>query len=729
MELTKKQIVIIVGVILIIFVIIKISEKKEHAGSLGNWQCINGIDSPVKRIDGDIACMSSDGVGCIWGSCTDPSKQISNPNFLKCGNMHKELYGITGYDTDHWCNFANNQIEASPTPAPTPETYLGDLQVVGKGNKATVGVDSSRILTDAEKQNFSSYVVNSVENVIRNLPEKYVARFTTINKNGFLHIISTTIDNKPASFFISFIITNNTIKFNILSLDKDVSIITDATSTRIQNNTDNNSIIEVTGDNLIELIDTTNNNNNDMSLKIYGNENLFQLEITQLFTILYENTGGLQSTSTNNNVGISSSEFYNYQQINIQDNQIKGTGTYRNIFKGLVNTMNTSISYIIRSYKENPVPPSPTSAPTSATQEWVKKGCFMDNRTGERVIPKYTDVNGNTTPWATYYGESEILSKCKNLATSRGHNLIGMQDNGACFTSDKSVNYNQYGPVKPGSGFTCGNNETGAAYTNVVYILEDPRNPSQIPTEISTPATNSAPSPAPNSASNVTGTLTGYMRGDVYGNLRGNNARLEVLNNKIVLFDNNNNTIWESTNLSDKSNGNLTGNLTGDVIGNLTGNVRGNVTGNLTGDVIGNAIGNVTGDVRGNVTGNLTGDVIGNNSTLKVLNNKLLLVDNTGNTIWESTSPAKTWQYIGCFGDNNTARAIPGGLRRVNKNNANTECRNIARSKNHDLYAIQYGGDACSTGPKTTQYYKYSTSGNCKNMSGGTLANDVFIYQ
>jgi hypothetical protein len=56
---------------------------------------------------------------------------------------------------------------------------------------------------------------------------------------------------------------------------------------------------------------------------------------------------------------------------------------------------------------------------------------------------------------------------------------MGVQFNGACFTSDKSVNYNQFGPVK--TGFTCGDNGTGGSWTNNIYILEDPKNPSQIP--------------------------------------------------------------------------------------------------------------------------------------------------------------------------------------------------------------------------------------------------------
>jgi hypothetical protein len=112
------------------------------------------------------------------------------------------------------------------------------------------------------------------------------------------------------------------------------------------------------------------------------------------------------------------------------------------------------------------------------------------NSDANRVIPPYTDASGNSTKFTDYRNQSDVLNKCKNLAISRGHNLIGMQHNGACFTSNKSVNYNQFGPVTPGSGFECGNNETGGAATNIIYILEDPTNPSQIPAY-------QAPAPAP----------------------------------------------------------------------------------------------------------------------------------------------------------------------------------------------------------------------------------------
>jgi hypothetical protein len=136
-----------------------------------------------------------------------------------------------------------------------------------------------------------------------------------------------------------------------------------------------------------------------------------------------------------------------------------------------------------------------------------------------------------------------------------------------------------------------------------------------------------------------------------------------------------------------------------------------------------NVPGTLTGTLIGDVIGNVTGDVIGNNSRLKIANNKLLLVDNTGNTIWESP----TWKPIGCFADD-AARTIPGGYTRVDVNYPHRACENLAKSKNHDLYAIQ-DRNACFTNAKYVPYNRKGTSPMCRNGTGGPYANDVYIYQ
>lgn len=54
---------------------------------------------------GNVQCASKNGRDCLWG-VTDsrklPSENQMQP--LMCGQIHKNLYGITGYDTrGHWC--------------------------------------------------------------------------------------------------------------------------------------------------------------------------------------------------------------------------------------------------------------------------------------------------------------------------------------------------------------------------------------------------------------------------------------------------------------------------------------------------------------------------------------------------------------------------------------------------------------------------------------------------
>jgi hypothetical protein len=50
--------------------------------------------------------MSRDGKTCSY-KCPDVTQD--NPdNPLNCGQAHKKIYGITGYDTpNHWCSIAD----------------------------------------------------------------------------------------------------------------------------------------------------------------------------------------------------------------------------------------------------------------------------------------------------------------------------------------------------------------------------------------------------------------------------------------------------------------------------------------------------------------------------------------------------------------------------------------------------------------------------------------------
>lgn len=78
------------------------------------WRCYPGFTPPMRRNkQGDIECMSSDGVGCMWaGDCAPKlNTPASAVKSLACGENHKKLYGGTGYDTPtHWCSKVRDMI-------------------------------------------------------------------------------------------------------------------------------------------------------------------------------------------------------------------------------------------------------------------------------------------------------------------------------------------------------------------------------------------------------------------------------------------------------------------------------------------------------------------------------------------------------------------------------------------------------------------------------------------
>jgi len=63
---------------------------------------------------GDPACASYDGGGCLWGLTYDQI-DFSKLKPLVCGQAHKAMWGVTGYeDPKHWCSLARKQ---------TPDRY------------------------------------------------------------------------------------------------------------------------------------------------------------------------------------------------------------------------------------------------------------------------------------------------------------------------------------------------------------------------------------------------------------------------------------------------------------------------------------------------------------------------------------------------------------------------------------------------------------------------------
>lgn len=78
----------------------------DPAKSVQKWRCYPGIDTPLKRVGKDVACLSSNGRDCHWGSCHN-NTQIPEDNQLRplvCGDMHNRTWGSRGYDNpNHWC--------------------------------------------------------------------------------------------------------------------------------------------------------------------------------------------------------------------------------------------------------------------------------------------------------------------------------------------------------------------------------------------------------------------------------------------------------------------------------------------------------------------------------------------------------------------------------------------------------------------------------------------------
>ena len=84
----------------------------------GPWKCLPGINVPLKKnAQGDVQCMSHDGVGCLWrgseGECNALIANVPEASIrpLVCGEMHARHYGGGGYDNPgHWCARARNTL-------------------------------------------------------------------------------------------------------------------------------------------------------------------------------------------------------------------------------------------------------------------------------------------------------------------------------------------------------------------------------------------------------------------------------------------------------------------------------------------------------------------------------------------------------------------------------------------------------------------------------------------
>lgn len=78
---------------------------------LGNWNCnaMKDIGTIIRYYHGDIQCISTNSVNCIWNAKLEECGTLvslfgMDKYALSCGEMHMRIHGTFGYGyPDHWC--------------------------------------------------------------------------------------------------------------------------------------------------------------------------------------------------------------------------------------------------------------------------------------------------------------------------------------------------------------------------------------------------------------------------------------------------------------------------------------------------------------------------------------------------------------------------------------------------------------------------------------------------
>jgi hypothetical protein len=112
--------IIVVLIIIIIAAVVAVTVSKKRAADLvaaqAQWRCVAGYNTPVRYINGDVQCLSTDGINCMYvpdaAGCVSTLSNIpANINPLSCGADHLAKWGSTGYDNpQHWCNTGKTGI-------------------------------------------------------------------------------------------------------------------------------------------------------------------------------------------------------------------------------------------------------------------------------------------------------------------------------------------------------------------------------------------------------------------------------------------------------------------------------------------------------------------------------------------------------------------------------------------------------------------------------------------
>jgi hypothetical protein len=98
-----------------------------------NWSILKIDNSYIvarKNSSGDAEALYNDATNILWYSSEKDAAQalsnstLSNMKPLACGETHKSVHGVTGYDDpSHWCTQLRAPLGLPPT-APVPSTYI-----------------------------------------------------------------------------------------------------------------------------------------------------------------------------------------------------------------------------------------------------------------------------------------------------------------------------------------------------------------------------------------------------------------------------------------------------------------------------------------------------------------------------------------------------------------------------------------------------------------------------
>lgn len=123
---SHKNYIIITTVLVVIVCLVLCMDQIKKFYKIENfsspWVCDkspNNSFTPLQINDtGDVQCMTvnSDGRNCRWYSsaieCENAAIKFSGDNPLICGDMHKRLYGASGYgNSNHWCTVGRENLE------------------------------------------------------------------------------------------------------------------------------------------------------------------------------------------------------------------------------------------------------------------------------------------------------------------------------------------------------------------------------------------------------------------------------------------------------------------------------------------------------------------------------------------------------------------------------------------------------------------------------------------